>query len=102
MYAHPKRYFVPHDQFIKKQILEIFLNLSRHFLTHAAIQVQFLQNASTVNEADVVSVRLSIQLLLTPTSATLQSNIIVTVSVLSGSATGTVHGHDSNSKPKSG
>ena len=102
MYAHPKRYFVPHDQFIRKQILLIFLNLSRHFLTHAAIQVQFLQNASTVNEADVASARLGIQLQLIPADATLQSNIIVTVSVSSGNATGTVHGHDSNSNPKSG
>ena len=79
-----------------------FLNLSQHFVTHTAIQVQFLQNASTVNEADVASTRLSIQLQLTPDSATLQSNIIVTVSVSSGSATGRVHGHDNNSNPKSG
>ena len=46
----------------------------------------------TVDEADVASARLSIQLLLIPTSATLQSDIIVTVSVSSGSATGTVYG----------
>ena len=45
----------------------------------------------TVDEGDVASARLSIQLLLMPTSATLQSDIIVTVSVSSGSATGTVH-----------
>ena len=45
----------------------------------------------TVDEGDIASARLSIQLLLMPTSATLQSDIIVTVSVSSGSATGTVH-----------
>ena len=67
-------------------------DFSQHILTHAAIQVQFLQNASTVNEADVAGACLSIQLLLMPTSATLPSNIIVTVSVSSGSATGTVYG----------
>ena len=46
----------------------------------------------TVDEGDVASTRLSIQLLLMPTSATLQTDIIVTVSVSSGSATGTVQG----------
>ena len=46
----------------------------------------------TVDEGDVTSARLSIQLLLMPTSATLQSDIIVTVSVSSGSATGMVYG----------
>ena len=46
----------------------------------------------TVDEGDVTSERLSIKLLLMPTSATLQSDIIVTVSVSSGSATGMVYG----------
>ena len=46
----------------------------------------------TVDEGDVASARLSIKLLLMPTSATLQSDIIVTVSVSSGSATGMVYG----------
>ena len=46
----------------------------------------------TVDEGDVTSARLSIKLLLMPTSATLQSDIIVTVSVSSGSATGMVYG----------
>ena len=42
----------------------------------------------------VLSLRasLTIQLLLTPADATLQFNITVTLSVSSGSATGTVHG----------
>ena len=35
---------------------------------------------------------LTIQLLLTPAHATLQCNITITLSVSSGSATGTVHG----------
>ena len=60
--------------------------------TPTAIQVEFVPSMITVDEGDVASARLSIQLLLTPTSATLQSNIIVTVSVSSGSATGTVYG----------
>ena len=51
-----------------------------------------MPNMITVDEGDVAGARLSIQLQLTPTSATLQFDIIVTVLVSSGSATGTVHG----------
>ena len=66
--------------------------LQCHIVTPTAIQVEFVPNVITVDEGDVASTRLSIQLLLMPTSATLQSDIIVTVSVSSGSATGTVQG----------
>ena len=68
----------------------IFFSISLYFLTHAAIQVQFLQNTSTVDEGDFM-VPLTIQLQLTPPGATLQFNIIIALSVSSGSATGTVH-----------
>ena len=68
----------------------IFFSISLYFLTHAAIQVQFLRNTSTVDEGEFVA-PLTIQLQLTPADATLQFNIIITLSVSSGSATGTVH-----------
>ena len=66
--------------------------LQYHIGAPTAIQVQFVPNVITVDEGDVASTRLSIQLILMPTSATVQSDIIVTVSVSSGSATGTVQG----------
>ena len=66
--------------------------LQYHIVTPTAIQVEFVPNMITVDEGDVASTHLSIQLILMPTSATLQSDIIATVSVSSGSATGTVHG----------
>ena len=69
----------------------IFFSILLYFLTHAAIQVQFLQNTSTVDEGDFM-VLLTIQLQLTPPEATLQYNIIIiSLSVSSDSATGTVH-----------
>ena len=68
-----------------------FSTLSLYFLTHAAIQVQFVRSTSTVNEGNSMT-PLTIQLLLTPADATLLFNIIITLSVSSGSATGTVHG----------
>ena len=58
--------------------------------SHAAIQVQFLQNTSTVDEGNSMA-PLTIQLLLTPDDETLRFNIIIALSVSSGSATGTVH-----------
>ena len=67
------------------------LLISLYFLTHAAIQVQFLQNTSTVDEESFMA-PLTIQLQLTPADATLQFNITIALSVSSGSATGTVHG----------
>ena len=84
-----------HDKFgVGRQILLILACtlLQCHIGTPTAIQVEFVPNVITVDEGDVASARLSIQLLLMPTSATLQSDIIVTVSVSSGSATGTVQG----------
>ena len=65
--------------------------LSLYFLIHAAIQVQFLWNTSNVTEGNPVA-PLTIQLQLTPAGATLLLNITITLSVSSGSATGTVHG----------
>ena len=47
-------------------------------------------NTSTVNEGNSMT-PLTIQLLLTPADATLLFNIIITLSVSSGSATGTVY-----------
>ena len=47
-------------------------------------------NTSTVHEGDFM-VPLTIQLQLTPREATLEYNIIIALSVSSGSATGTVH-----------
>ena len=66
-------------------------DFSLYFLTHAAIQVEFLQNKSTVDEGNFMA-PLIIQFLLTPAHATFQFNITITLSVSSGSATGTVHG----------
>ena len=59
--------------------------------THAAIQVEFLQSKSTVDEGNSLPF-LTIQLQLTPADETLQRDIIIALSVSSGSATGTVHG----------
>ena len=81
-----------HDQFtcrIRKQKL-LICSISLHFLTHAAIQVQFLQNTSTVDEGDS-AIPLTVQLQLTPPGATFQYDIIISLSVSSDSATGTVH-----------
>ena len=61
--------------------------MSLHFLTHAAIQV--LMNTSTVDEGDF-NAPLTIQLQLTPADEILQCDIIIALSVSSGSATGTV------------
>ena len=86
------RFVLLHDQFIhyiREQIMHIFLYVC--VFSHAAIQVQFLQNTSTVDEGNSMA-PLTIQLLLTPADAILRFNIIVTLSVSSGSATGTVHG----------
>ena len=47
-------------------------------------------NTSTVDEGDFMA-PLTIQLQLTPPGATLQYDIIIALSVSSGSATGTVH-----------
>ena len=69
----------------------LIFSISLCFLTHAAIQVQFLQNKSTVDEGSFMTV-LTIQLLLTPADATLLFDITIALSVSSGSATGTVHG----------
>ena len=65
--------------------------ISLYFLTHAAIQVQFVRNTSTVNEGDSMT-PLTIQILLTLADETLLFDIIIALSVSSGSATGTVHG----------
>ena len=81
-----------HDQFtcrIRKQKL-LICSISLYFLTHAAIQVQFLQNTSTVDEGDS-AISLTVQLQLTPSGATLQNDTIISLSVSSGSAKGTVH-----------
>ena len=67
-----------------------FSPLSLYFLTHAAIQVQFLRNTSTVDEGNSMT-PLTIQLQLTPADEALLFDIIITLSVSSGSATGTVH-----------
>ena len=69
----------------------LIFSISLYFLTHAAIQVQFLQNKSTVDEGNFIA-PLTIQLLLTPADETLQFDITIALSVSSGSATGTVHG----------
>ena len=79
-----------HDQFTCR-IRKRKLLISLHFLTHAAIQVQFLQNTSTVDEGDS-AIPLTVQLQLKPPGATLQYDIIIiSLSVSSDSATGTVH-----------
>ena len=76
--------------------LLIFLNSShyQYLLTHAAIQVQFLLNKSTVDEGNFMA-PLTIQLLLMPADATLIFDIVIALSVSSGSATGTVVGKSS-------
>ena len=58
---------------------------------HAAIQVQFLRNTSTVDEGSFIA-PLTIQLLLTPADVTILFDITIVLSVSSDSATGTVHG----------
>ena len=78
-----------HDQFTCR-IRKRKLLISLRFLTHAAIQVQFLQNTSTVDEGDS-AIPLTVQLQLTPSGATLQNDTIISLSVSSGSAKGTVH-----------
>ena len=78
-----------HDQFTCR-IRKRKLLISLHFLTHAAIQVQFLQNTSIVDEGDS-AIPLTVQLQLTPPGATFQYDIIISLSVSSDSATGTVH-----------
>ena len=68
----------------------VLTSLCTSNLTHAAIQVEFLQNKSTVDEGNSLQ-SLTVQFLLTPADATFQFNIIIALSVSSGSATGTVH-----------
>jgi len=78
-----------HNEFIRRIKKQISL-ISLCIFSHAAIQVQFLRNTSTVDESDFMA-PLTIQLQLTPADETLQFNIIISLSVSSGSATGTVH-----------
>ena len=90
MHAHASRFILLHNQFIqriRKQVLLIFLH---NFSHTSAIQVQFLQSTSTVEEGNSMT-PLTIQLQLIPADATLLFDIIVALSVSSGSATGTVH-----------
>ena len=90
VYAHASRFILLHDQFTQRIREQTCLTSLSIFLTHAAIQVQFLQNKSTVDEGNFMA-PLTIQFLLTPAHATFQFNITITLSVSSGSATGTVH-----------
>ena len=90
VYAHASRFILLHDQFtqrIRQQMYLIFL----FFSSHAAIQVQFLLNKTTVDEGDFMA-PLTIQFLLTPAHATFRFSITIALSVFSGSAAGTVHG----------
>ena len=87
------RFVLLHDHAVNTQDIEADVaDFSQYhcIFSHAAIQVQFLQNKSTVNEGNFM-VPLTIQLLLTPADETLQFNIIIQLSFSSGSATGTVH-----------
>ena len=75
-----------HNEFIQRIRKRISL-ISLCIFSHAAIQVQFLRNTSTVDEGEFMA-PLTIQLQLMPADETLQFNVIITLSVSSGSATG--------------